>query len=662
MTNLKELQDKNEEIQTQNEEIQNDELVKKGDDLLKSEKRFKSLFQNVNSIMSMYQVVLDNNNEVCDFEFLDINNEFEKVTGFKKEHLIGKTLIELFPRTEQYWLDQLKETYITGISSHTENYSTELNMFVDLGCFISQKGQLVLTGINITDKKVAEVELLKSEEKYRTLSDNIPDVIYSLDKNGDIIATNKAIENYGYSSVMLIGSQFIKIICPEDIDIVTNSFLEAIKTKRKYTRGLRFRIIAKDKTIHWMELTSHMRFDEKGNYYQEEGVLRDITEQIKIEKDNKFLQEQVFMKEKMDSIGVLAGGIAHDFNNLLMGIQGNASLMALDTSKDDINYERIMSIESQVKSGSSLTRQLLGFARGGKYEAKVTNMNEIIKDTLSLFSRTKKEITIDYELDKELWNVEVDHGQMDQILMNLFINAGHAMPSGGYIYVNTKNTTITEANGVPEGDYVKIIIKDTGMGMDEKTRLRIFEPFFTTKEMGRGTGLGLATVYGIIKNHNGFIYVESSIGVGTTFFIYLPKSYKEEVKIVKTKSKIVGGSETILVIDDEKYILTLNKDLLEHIGYKVYTAGNGQEGIAIFSLYKENIDIIVLDMVMPGLSGSDTFDKLREIDPNVKVLLSSGYSISGDATKIMNRGCNGFIQKPFLLAELSVKLREMLDN
>ena len=396
-------------------------------------------------------------------------------------------------------------------------------------------------------------------------------------------------------------------------------------------------------------------------------MIQDITGHKQAEEEKRRLEERLQHADKMESIGTLAGGIAHDFNNLLMGIQGYASLMLMTLDSSDPNRERIKRIEDQVQSGAELTRQLLGFARGGRYEVKPTDMNDIIEKTSFMFGRTKKEITINKKYENDLFPVEVDRGQMEQVFMNLYVNAWQAMPAGGNLYLETHNIFLNDeqalASSVEPGLYVKISITDTGTGMDEKTKERIFDPFFTTKAMGRGTGLGLATVYGIIKGHKGLINVYSEPGHGTTFSIYLP-SLDKGVEVVKEEvatAKVVRGTETILLVDDEKMVLEVNSEMLESMGYQIYAVGSGQEAITIYTDKQNEIDLVILDMIMPVMSGGETFDRLRKINPEIKVLLSSGYSLNGEARTFMDRGCNGFLQKPFQIAKLSQKVRELLD-
>ena len=393
-------------------------------------------------------------------------------------------------------------------------------------------------------------------------------------------------------------------------------------------------------------------------------MLRDVTRRKETEYKNHLLETQLQQAQKMESIGTLAGGIAHDFNNILMGIQGNATLMLLKIESEHPNYEKIKNVEKFFQNGTELTNQLLGFARRGKYLVKTTDLNEVIEKSSALFARTKKEIQVHTVFHDEIWAVEVDRGQIEQALLNLYVNAWQAMPAGGDIYLKTRNVMLDSSYVKPfkveHGKYVEISVTDTGVGIDRKTRERIFEPFFTTKEMGRGTGLGLASVYGIIKNHSGYIDVHSEKEKGTTFTIYLPASEKEAVREKTVPTAMLKGTGTIILIDDEKMILDVGRELLEELGYTVLSALSGREALDIFQKRSDEIDLVIMDMIMPGMGGGETFDRLRAINPNIKVLLSSGYSVNGQASKILHRGCDGFIQKPFNLNQLAEKIGKIM--
>ena len=386
-------------------------------------------------------------------------------------------------------------------------------------------------------------------------------------------------------------------------------------------------------------------------------VGRDVT-------DLRRLEGQLLQAQKMEAVGTLAGGVAHDFNNLLMGIQGRTSLMLSDIDHRHPFREHLEGIEDYVKNAVDLTRQILGFARGGKYEVKTTDLNELIKTQNRMFSRTRKEISIRGKYDKDLWAVDVDRGQIKQVLLNLYVNAWQAMPGGGDLIVSTENIQQTDDDteqvGLKPGRYVRIGVTDTGVGMDRPTMERIFEPFFTTREMGRGTGLGLASAYGIIQNHGGLINVYSEKGEGSTFSIYLPASSKTVVPEDTSPSRLEKGQGTLLLVDDEQMILDVGSAMLKKLGYSVHAVASGEEALAHYQKHGETIDLVILDMVMPGMGGGEVFDRLKSMDPEIRVVLFSGYSINGKASEIIDRGCAGFIQKPFNLMQLSEKVSAIL--
>ena len=499
--------------------------------------------------------------------------------------------------------------------------------------------------------KEAEKALRESEEKYRLLVENAGDAIFIIQDQHIRFANPKCVELIGYPVAELKTIPLMDLVCEEDREGY-RSWTSGDDLAASYT----FRVLTRDDGPIWVQVNS-VRIQWEG-HPAILNFLRDLSQE-------KRLEEQLQRSQRMEAIGTLAGGIAHDFNNLLMGIQGRTSLMMMATAPGHPLYDHLQGIEEYILSATDLTRQLLGFARGGKYEVRPTDLNALVEKSASMFGRTKKEIHIHEKYRPDLWPVEVDQGQIEQVLMNLFVNAWQAMPGGGNLYLETDNLTLgsvsAEAHNLAPGCYVRVSVTDTGVGMDKATQARIFDPFFTTKEMGRGTGLGLASVYGIIANHAGGISVYSERGQGSTFQICLPASDETVAEAAVAEETIVPGNETILLADDEQMILEVGSQMLEALGYKVLTAGGGEETLSVYQARAQEIDLVVLDMIMPDMGGGETFDRLRAMDPGVRVILSSGYSINGKATEILDRGCRGFIQKPFNLEGLSMKIRQALD-
>lgn len=402
--------------------------------------------------------------------------------------------------------------------------------------------------------------------------------------------------------------------------------------------------------------------------YQNVQQARFITERRKAEEERRKLEERLFLSEKLKAIGQLAGGVAHDFNNLLMGILGNASLVQMEFDPGHPSYRRLSQIEEHVKRGANLTRQLLGFARGGKYEVKTLSPNDLVRRSAQLFLETRKGIEAAFLLRDDVRPVEADAGQIEQVLLNIYINAGHAMPGGGSLEIRTSNVTLSESDArafeTKPGEYVKISITDTGTGMDRETLSRIFDPFFTTKSEQGGTGLGLASAYGIVRNHGGAINAHSEPGHGSTFNIYLPAADRALEKEIAAKpgNELLRGSGGILLVDDEPMILDSAAGLLESLGYSVYRASSGQEAAATYREKRDGIDLVILDMILPGMGGSEVLRALKEIDPGVRVVLSSGYGLQDDVRSVMEAGCCAFVQKPYKFADLSRIIRQVISR
>jgi len=613
-------------------------------------------------------------------DVLFINDVGVEMSGYGKEELIGANMLsfmapedreEAIRNTTLMMTQRLGPKFYRFVRKEGTLLDAEVNGDV-LRTAAGDPCGMVYVVRDVGDRRQAEEALRESENKYRILTEKMADVVWITDMDLRNLYVSPSIRAVlGFSQEERMGQIITEQLTPDSLAIGLNTLARELalekegRTDPARTVTLVLEYYHKNGSTRWMEtLISGIRND-RGALTGLHGLSRDITARLQAEEERDRLQAQLNQTQRLESIGTLAGGIAHDFNNLLMGIQGYASLTLLDLDPSHPHHENLKRIEEQVQSGAELTRQLLGFARGGKYEIRPADLNKILKKTSALFGRTKKEIAIHHKFGKDLWIVEVDRGQMEQVLLNLYVNAWHAMPGGGEIYLETENVFLADEKALPlalaAGRYVKITVADTGTGIDGPTLERIFDPFFTTKAMGRGTGLGLATVYGIVKGHRGMIQVESELGHGTTFTIHLPASEKQAVPEKAAGQALARGSETILLVDDEPLILDVGKRLLEFLGYRVCSAGNGQEALDLYRQKGGEIDLVLLDMVMPGLSGGEVFDQLRQIDPDVRVLLSSGYSIDGQAQRIIERGCRGFLQKPFQVQQLSRKVREILD-
>ena len=534
---------------------------------------------------------------------------------------------------------------------------------------------IIVSIVDITKRKQAEEALKASEQKYRLLADNVTDIIWTVDSELRFTYISPSVEKLrGFTSDEAMKISLEETLTPGSYQKAIEIIEEELGREGKpgvspdRSRTLELEHYCKDGSILVGELTVSFMRDKQGMPTGIIGTTRDITDRKRAEEESRGLQNKLTQAQKMESIGTLAGGIAHNFNNVLMGIQGCISLMMIDKDASHPDYEHLKGIEEYVTNATELTRDLLSFARGGKYEVKPTDLNELIKHENRMFGRTKKELTVHGKYEKELWVTEVDQGQIQQVLLNLYVNAWQAMPGGGDLYIQTENVMLDENYVKPfdmtPGRYVRVSVTDTGIGMDEETRQKVFDPFFSTKDVGQGAGLGLASVYGVVKNHGGFVNVYSERGEGTTFTIYLPASEKKVVEKgpEPERDEVRYGQGTILLVDDEDMIINVGQKMLEKLGYSVLIARSGKEALDMYGKQGEEIDLIILDMIMPEMNGGETYDRVKEIDQGAKVLLSSGYSINGQAQEILDRGCNGFIQKPFTLKGISQKISEVLDK
>jgi PAS domain S-box-containing protein len=632
-----------------------------------SERRFSELYNSVSDLIFT---------EDLQGRFLSVNKAMSDLFGFTQDEFIGLTPAdfmkpEMAPFFETEYLGKMRDLgRYQGITAYFSKDKRKIYLDYRSVLIRPTEGEPFISGIarDVTERVLSDRALREKEENIRAVLEATPNPVVAYDTLGNVRFINPAFTGlFGWTLEELQGKR-IPFVPDDQREKTEKPIRELYSGKEPGPITMETTRFTKDGTILDIFVSAALIIGSGGKPAGMVVAFTDITQKKKMEAN---LQQA----QKMEAIGVLAGGIAHDFNNLLMGIQGNASLLLLDIKPGHPFYERLKHIEEFVSHGAHLTSRLLGFARGGKYEVKICNLNKIVAEVIKLYGATKKEIRITETLGRNLCSVEVDRSQIEQVLMNLFVNASQAMPAGGDLFVETENVSFNQdfiaGFAVKPGEYVKVSVTDTGIGMDEETRKRIFDPFFTTKETGKGSGLGLASVYGIIKNHGGFINVYSEKGKGSTFNFYLPAAGSgkaEESSEPDEKDRLIVGKGTILLVDDEKMMIDVGKEMLEVLGYTVITAQSGQEAIEKFTLAQTGkgnlgkIDLVIQDMIMPVMSGDAVFNRLKKIDPDVVVLLSSGYSVYGKAKEMLSHGCNGFIQKPFTMEELSMKVHEMMNK
>jgi PAS domain S-box-containing protein len=518
---------------------------------------------------------------------------------------------------------------------------------------------------NITES----VQVQEQLRRYEMIVSTSNDLMSFIDKDFVYQAVNKAYEVY-------YGKKVEDIVGLTVRDLITDSELVELITEN-------LKKCLKGDIVHY---ESEVDFVGKGKrsidvqyrpYFNEdlvEGVVvhaRDVTDKRLVETELLDKERQLRRAMKMEAVGTLAGGIAHDFNNILQIVGGNVQLMLMDAKSEKEN-EQYQTLITAVDRGASLVRSLLTFSRKVESILKPTNINNIITMSHKLLDRVAVgpvKIDLELVLDANIERVMADSTQIDQILTNLVLNAKDAMPDGGKIVVSTymidcDQLFCSSHPELEEGRHVVISVTDSGTGINKKHLERIFDPFFTTKEIGRGTGLGLAVVYGIVRNHQGYISCYSELNVGTEFKVYLPAIGKISIQKQENKNlnEVKGGNETILIIDDEKHIRELAQTIFERYGYKVICCEDGISGIESYCENRDKIDLVVLDLIMPGISGTETLQKLIEINPDIKVIVASGYSINGHAKDALNSGAMSFISKPYTIKSLLGEVRKIIDE
>ncbi|BBO66853.1 hypothetical protein DSCA_07830 [Desulfosarcina alkanivorans] len=670
----------------------------------RSQKKYQGIFNNIQDVY--YEASLNG-------VLIEISPSIEKISQYHRHELVGKKLLQINsdPGMRQNMVKTLKDQ--RRINDHEvvfqDKDSRLRHCALNAMMLYTRSGKpyrIIGSLRDIHDRKTAEQELLRyknqlealvkertlelqkandgliaqverrratekqlrvSEEKYRTILDTIEEAYFEMDHTGTLVFVNDAAcRIMGYAVDDLSGMHFRHFSAHQSTREIIQAFKKMVRSGVP-VRVLTYPVITRKGRTKVLELSATLMRHPSGAVTGFRGLARDVTAKIAAQKEKETLQGQLNHAQRMEAVGTLAGGIAHDFNNLLMGITGNVSLLTAKIDAVSPLSDYLRAIEQCVESGATLTRQLLGYARGGKYQVTAVNLNDTVQRTADMFGRTKKEIKIRARYQNDIWTVDADQGQIDQVLVNLYVNAWQAMTDEMTMILSTSNVVLdadfTTPFGIKPGPFVSVMVQDHGKGIEPDVMKRIFEPFFTTKKMGRGTGLGLASAFGIIKNHGGIIDVKSQPGRGSTFTIYLPAESRQPERLSPAApSRPRNGSGMLLVVDDEPYILKALTDILQDLGYQVITAIDGHQAIARFEEEKNRIEGVLLDMIMPDLSGRQVLEQLKKIRPDIKVILSSGYSLNGLGEDALGMAGDGFIQKPYQIDQLAATLEAVLNG
>ena len=639
------------------------------DALAETEHRFRLMIQNFNDLL----LILDPEGTE---RF--VSPACERILGYPARDLVGKSVYSFIHPDD---VVRVQGTMSSLLSSKDRTIELEFrhihldrsyrwleasgtNLVDD-----SAIGGFVMVVRDITRRRRSEVETVEWKHRYDLLALAAGNVVYDYQSGGNVVWGGGFTRMLGYEPEAMLGgfSQWVERIHPDDRERVQRRFGEAEANGTILKAEYRHR--GKSGNYVLVEDTGYPYFDESGNVERFIGVLVDITARKKSDDENAKLADSLRQAQKMESIGRLAGGVAHDFNNLLTVISGNVSLAIMELQPNDPLYESMTEVVKAVESAANLTRQLLAFSRKQVIDPKVLNLNSVVELLQKLLRRLLGEdIELRATLERGLGQVRIDPGQVEQIIVNLAVNARDAMPDGGVLTLATSNIVLDETycpkygNAQP-GEYVMLAVSDNGSGISDEVKAHLFEPFFTTKEQGKGTGLGLAMIYGAVTQHKGTIEVYSEVGCGATFKILLPRVDEQPEQLgVAPSIQLPRGTETIFLVEDDDMVRDLAVRLLKRQGYRIFAFPNGGEALMAVSDIHDHVHLLITDVVMPGVNGRVLAQNLRSLRPSIKILFTSGYP--GDVIVhhgVLEKGIE-FIAKPYSLEQLAKRVRDVLDK
>ncbi len=627
------------------------------DRLRESEARYRLLFQNLSSGFALHEIVKDEKGNLCDYRFLEVNPAFETLTGLKADQLVGKTVREVLPDTESYWIETYGRVAATGEARHFENFSQELNRYYAVTAYRPEPGRFATIFSDITDRKLAEMELNKLAEAVGQASEGI--VI--TDTKGSIIYANPAffhITGYTREEIMGQNPRILKS-GQQNAAFYMEMWAHILSGRRWSGRLINKR---KDSTLFTSECSISPVKNQDGRIVNFVWITRDISREVELEK-------RVAQAQKMEAIGALAGGIAHDFNNILFPIMGFSEMLLEDIPPENPAHDSIRQIFTAAARARDLVKQILAFSRQSDPQKMPMRLQPVLKEVLKL-SRASipTNIELTSHIEKNCGMVSADPVQVHQIAMNLITNAYHAVEEkGGSIHLELREREFRHDDlpgpMMKAGRYVCLSVSDTGTGIDKAILSKIFEPYFTTKAMGKGTGMGLSVVHGIVREYGGDIRVYSEKGKGSAFHVYLPLLENAgERKETSEIREYPTGSERILLVDDEEQIVRMVQIILERLGYQISAHLRSTEALAAFRASPGSFDLVVTDMSMPEMTGEQLAAELMRIRWDIPLILCTGFSEKINAQRAEAMGIKGFVMKPVVTAELAAMVRKVLDE
>jgi PAS domain S-box-containing protein len=634
--------------------------------LRESEERYRLLFNAIDEGFCIVEVIFDEDEKPIDYCFLEINAAFEKQTGLIDAQ--GKRMRELVPEHEEYWFEVYGKIALTGRPARFVNRAEQLHRWYDVYAFRVGEPEDRRVGIlfrDISERRQAEELLLLTQFSV----DRTADSVFWTDSDARLVfVSDSTCRIHGYSRDEMLAMSLFDL----DPSLSRERWVENWKTIKE-AAPTRFETThrTKDGEIFAVEVNSNYVGYGEGEYNC--VFARDITERKQAEEERLVLERQLQQSQKLESLGVLAGGIAHDFNNILTGVLGNAELALAELSPSAPGRENLLEITQASHRAAALCRQMLAYSGRGKFASELIDLNALVEDMLGLLkSAISKKALLTLNLAEDLPPVEGDPSQLGQVIMNLVINASEAIGDrDGVITISTGARECSREylrdsyarQDLAPGFYLTLDVSDTGCGMDQGTKERLFEPFFTTKFTGRG--LGLAAVVGIVRGHKGALKVESEPGEGTTFRIRFPTAEAGGGALARERAAEVSdwrGAGTVLLVDDEETIRTLGARMLSRLGFVVLSAADGREALELYAKHRGEIALVLLDLTMPHMDGEETFYGLRVLDPEVRVIMSSGYTEQDITSRFRDEGLVGFLQKPYTMAHLTERLRAALEG